>query len=109
MQLNSKKVITQSGITWVVKKYGNYFEAYGTYEGYVSTNKLYAIDVALPFAVKSLNVAFCNPSYHAFYLSKWYVNEVQTYSKDKLNLCFQTVNISRKTDFKFDLYVAGNM
>lgn len=107
--LNSKKVITQSGITWVVKKYGNYFEAYGTYEGYVSANNLYAIDVALPFVVKSLNVAFCNPSYHAFYLSKWYVNEVQTYSKDKLNLCFQTANISRKTDFKFDLYVAGNM
>ena len=102
-------VITQNGITWVVKKYGNYFEAYGTYEGYVSANNLYAIDVALPFAVKSLNVAFCNPSYHAFYLSKWYVNEVQTYSKDKLNLCFQTVNISTKTDFKFDLYVAGNM
>lgn len=107
--LNSKIVITQNGITWVVKKYGNYFEAYGTYEGYVSANNLYAIDVALPFAVKSLNVAFCNPSYHAFYLSKWYVNEVQTYSKDKLNLCFQTVNISTKTDFKFDLYVAGNM
>lgn len=92
-----------------MKKYGNYFEAYGTYEGYVSANNLYAIDVALPFVVKSLNVAFCNPSYHAFYLSKWYVNEVQTYSKDKLNLCFQTANISRKTDFKFDLYVAGNM
>lgn len=108
-ELNSKIVITQNGITWVVKKYGNYFEAYGTYEGYVSANNLYAIDVALPFAVKSLNVAFCNPSYHAFYLSKWYVNEVQTYSKDKLNLCFQTVNISTKTDFKFDLYVAGNM
>lgn len=108
-ELNSKIVITQNGITWVVKKYGNYFEAYGTHEGYVSTNNLYAIDVALPFAVKSLNVAFCNPSYHAFYLSKWYVNEVQTYSKDKLNLCFQTVNISTKTDFKFDLYVAGNM
>lgn len=109
MQLNSKIVITKKGITWVVKKYGNYFEAYGTHEGYVSTNNLYAIDVALPFTVKSLNVAFCNPSYHAFYLSKWYVNEVQTYSKDKLNLCFQTVNISTKTDFKFDLYVAGNM
>ena len=108
-ELNSKSIIAQSGIDWIVERHGKYFEAYGVYSGYVSANKLYAIDVALPFAVKSLNVAFCNPSYHAFYLSKWYVNEVQTYSKDKLNLCFQTVNISTKTDFKFDLYVAGNM
>lgn len=77
------------------------------YSGYVSGNKLYAIDVPLPFTVDTLKVAFINPSYHAYYLSKWYVNEAQTYSKTKLNLCFQTTNISSKTDFKFDLFIAG--
>lgn len=39
--------------------------------------------------------------------NKWYINEAQTYSKSKLNLCFQTVNISSQTDFKFDLFIAG--
>ena len=107
-ELNSKSVIVKSGITWVVERHGNYFEAYGVYSGYVSANKLYAIDVQLPFVVDELIVAFANPSYHAYYLNKWYINEVQTYSKSKLNLCFQTVNISSKTDFKFDLFIAGS-
>ena len=106
-ELNSKSIITQSGIDWIVERHGNYFEAYGVYSGYVSANKLYAIDVPLPFTVDSLTVAFTNPSYHAYYLSKWYVNEPQTYSKSKHNLCFQTVNISSQTDFKFDLFIAG--
>ena len=69
---------------------------------------VYAIDVQLPFVVDELIVAFANPSYHAYYLNKWYINEVQTYSKSKLNLCFQTVNISSQTDFKFDLFIAGS-
>lgn len=107
-ELNSKSVIVKSDITWVVERHGNYFEAYGVYSGYVSANKLYAIDVQLPFVVDELIVAFANPSYHAYYLNKWYINEVQTYSKSKLNLCFQTVNISSKTDFKFDLFIAGS-
>ena len=107
-ELNSKSIIPQSGIDWIVERHGNYFEAYGVYSGYVSANKLYAIDVQLPFVVDELIVAFANPSYHAYYLNKWYINEVQTYSKSKLNLCFQTVNISSKTDFKFDLFIAGS-
>ena len=107
-ELNSKSIIPQSGIDWIVERHGNYFEAYGVYSGYVSVNKLYAIDVQLPFVVDELIVAFANPSYHAYYLNKWYINEVQTYSKSKLNLCFQTVNISSKTDFKFDLFIAGS-
>lgn len=106
-ELNSKSIIAQSGIDWIVERRGNYFEAYGVYSGYVSANKLYAIDAPLPFTVDSLTVAFVNPSYHAYYLNKWYINEPQTYSKSKLNLCFQTVNISRQTDFKFDLFIAG--
>lgn len=106
--LNSKSIIPQSGIDWIVERHGNYFEAYGVYSGYVSANKLYAIDVQLPFVVDELIVAFANPSYHAYYLNKWYINEVQTYSKSKLNLCFQTVNISSQTDFKFDLFIAGS-
>lgn len=105
--LNSKSIIAQSGIDWIVERHGNYFEAYGVYSGYVSASKLYAIDVPLPFTVDSLTVAFVNPSYHAYYLNKWYINEAQTYSKSKLNLCFQTVNISSQTDFKFDLFIAG--
>ena len=107
-ELNSKSIIPQSGIDWIVERHGNYFEAYGVYSGYVSANKLYAIDVQLPFVVDELIVAFANPSYHAYYLNKWYINEVQTYSKSKLNLCFQTVNISSQTDFKFDLFIAGS-
>lgn len=106
-ELNSKSIIAQSGIDWIVERHGNYFEAYGVYSGYVSASKLYAIDVPLPFTVDSLTVAFVNPSYHAYYLNKWYINETQTYSKSKLNLCFQTVNISSQTDFKFDLFIAG--
>lgn len=106
-ELNSKSIIAQSGIDWIVERHGNYFEAYGVYSGYVSASKLYAIDVPLPFTVDSLTVAFVNPSYHAYYLNKWYINEAQTYSKSKLNLCFQTVNISSQTDFKFDLFIAG--
>ena len=106
--LNSKSIVAQSGIDWIVERHGNYFEAYGVYGGYVSANKLYAIDVPLPFTVDSLTVAFVNPSYHAYYLNKWYINETQTYSKSKLNLCFQTVNISSQTDFKFDLFIAGS-
>lgn len=108
VSLNSKSIIPQSGIDWIVERHGNYFEAYGVYSGYVSANKLYAIDVQLPFVVDELIVAFANPSYHAYYLNKWYINEVQTYSKSKLNLCFQTVNISSQTDFKFDLFIAGS-
>lgn len=107
-ELNSKSIIAQSGIDWIVERHGKYFEAYGVYSGYVSSTKLYAIDVPLPFTVDSLTVAFANPSYHAYYLGKWYVNETQTYSKSKLNLCFQTVNISSQTDIKFDLFIAGS-
>lgn len=107
-ELNSKSIIAQSGIDWIVERHGKYFEAYGVYSGYVSANKLYAIDVQLPFVVDDLIVAFVNPSYHAYYLNKWYINEVQTYSKSKLNLCFQTVNISSQTDLKFDLFIAGS-
>ena len=51
-ELNSKSIIAQSGIDWIVERHGKYFEAYGVYSGYVSANKLYAIDVALPFTVK---------------------------------------------------------
>ena len=107
-ELNRKSIIAQSGIDWIVERRGKYFEAYGVYSGYVAANKLYAIDVQLPFVVDDLIVAFVNPSYHAYYLNKWYINEVQTYSKSKLNLCFQTVNISSQTDLKFDLFIAGS-
>ena len=48
-----------------------------------------------------------NPSYHAFYLSKWYINEPQTYSKSALSLAFVTQNVSSQTDFKFDIYCEG--
>lgn len=79
----------------------------GTYSGYVSQSKLYEIDVPLPFTVKSIICALVNPSYHAYYLSKWYINEAQTYSKDNLNLVFSTQNVSSQTDFKFDIFCEG--
>ena len=100
--------IPQTGITWSVKKYKNgYFEALGTYEGYVSRSDTYQIDVPLPFTAKSVIGAMVNPSYHAFYLSKWYINEPQTHSKSALSLAFVTQNVSSQTDFKFDIYCEG--
>ena len=100
--------IPKTDITWTVKKYKNgYFEAFGTYSGYVSRSDTYQINVLLPFTVKSVIGAMVNPSYHAFYLSKWYINEPQTYSKSALSLAFVTKNVSSQTDFKFDIYCEG--
>lgn len=100
--------IPKTGIAWTVKKYKNgYFEAFGTYSGYVSRSDTYQINVLLPFTVKSVIGAMANPSYHAFYLSKWYINEPQTYSKSALSLAFVTQNVSSQTDFKFDIYCEG--
>lgn len=107
-ELNGKSEVPKQGITWTVKEYAEgRFEAFGTYSGYVSQSRLYQIDVPLPFTVQSVTGALVNPSYHAYNLSKWYINEPQTYSKDNLSLVFVTQNVSSQTDFKFDIYCQG--
>ena len=110
-ELNSKtETINKSGIDWRVTTHSDgRFEAFGTYSGYVSSSRLYEIDVPLPFSVQSVSGALVNPSYHAFYLSKWYINEPQTHSKDNLQLVFVTQNVSSQTDFKFDIYCEGTI
>lgn len=100
--------MSKQGITWTVKEYAEgRFEAFGTYSGYVSRLDTYEIDVPLPFTVQSVTGALVNPSYHAYNLTKWYINEPQTHSKDNLSLVFVTQNISARTDFKFDIYCQG--
>lgn len=110
--LNSKScelsTITVNSITWTVIKYNDgHFEAYSSCSCYCSQSKLYTSDIALPFEATSIAGAYVNPSYHGFYLSKWYINEPQSYSMSALNLAFVTTAVSSHTDFKFDILVQG--
>lgn len=111
-ELNSKScelsTITVNSITWTVIKYNDgHFDAYSSYSCYCSQSKLYTSDIALPFEATSIAGAYVNPSYHGFYLSKWYINEPQSYSMSALNLAFVTTAVSSHTDFKFDILVQG--
>lgn len=87
------------------------FESFGQFQGYVSqSNYTYSIDVPLPFTIQTITGALVNPSYRAFYLTKWYINEPQTYSKDNLDLVFITgSNIPSQIDLGFDIYCEGTV